>query len=103
MATDDHGHDDGHANGDAVDEERHENSWSADLETAAHAGDSERVVADAKRAIENTAPGYHVNLVTHGENGHPETYLFEPLDDLEVDYEFVQQCGCGGYVTRVQV
>ncbi len=99
MATEDHGH----AEGDPVTDEVHDNSWSANLELAEHAGDRERVLADARSAIEHTAPGYHVNLVTHGDNGHPETYLYEVLDDLGVDYEFVEQCGCGGYVTRVHV
>ena len=84
-------------------DETHENSWSADLEGPQYAGDRERTIADAKRAIRRTAGGYHVNLVTHAENGHPEAYLFAVLDDLGVDYEYVRQCGCGGYVTRVHL
>jgi hypothetical protein len=44
-----------------------------------------------------------VNLVTHGDHGHPEEFLFEMLDEAfeNIDYEYVEQCGCGGHVTRV--
>ena len=104
MATEDSqqsSHD--HPDGDPVPDEVHENSWSANLELEQHANDRDRVVSDARRAIERTAGGYHVNLVTHGECGHPESYLFEALEERGVEYEFVQQCGCGGYVTRVHV
>jgi putative CGCGG family rSAM target protein len=52
-------------------------------------------------AVDHTAGGYHVNLVTHGDHGHPEMYLYDHLDERDGDYEYVQQCGCGGHVTRV--
>ncbi|MFB6097396.1 MAG: CGCGG family rSAM-modified RiPP protein [Haloferacaceae archaeon] len=82
----------------------HDNSWSANLEGPEHAEDRDLVIAQALAAIEHTTAGNHVNLVTHGEHGHPETYLYPALaaeygDDLE--WEFVDRCGCGGYVTRV--
>jgi len=83
----------------------HENSWSANLEQEEHAEDRELVVAQAKDAVRKTASGNHVNLVTHEAHGHPEGYLYEALeaafDDLETT--FVDQCGCGGYVSRVVV
>jgi len=48
--------------------------------------------------------GNHVNLVTHANHGHSERYLFSHLDDVYGDdVEYVQQCGCGGHVTRVYV
>jgi putative CGCGG family rSAM target protein len=50
----------------------HDNSWSANLEKPRHAEDRDRVVAGAVEAVEHTAPGNHVNLVTHGDHGHPE-------------------------------
>ncbi|AHG03792.1 hypothetical protein HALDL1_09390 [Halobacterium sp. DL1] len=84
----------------------HENSWSANLEKPRHAEDAALVVEEALDAVEHTAPGYHVNLVTHGDHGHPETYLFDPLVDAfdgGVEWEYVEQCGCGGHVTRVHV
>ena len=88
-----------------VTETVHENSWSANLEREVHADDRDRVVTDAVAAIEHTAPGYHVNLVTHGDHGHPETYLYDALDERfpALFWVYVDQCGCGGHVTRVHV
>ena len=98
MAADDHVY-----GSEAGADEHHENSWSVNLEKPEHADDPGRIREDARRAIERTASGYHVNLVTHGEHGHPETYLSGTLEDVGVDYEYVEQCGCGGHVTRVHV
>jgi putative CGCGG family rSAM target protein len=97
------GHD--HDEPGGVTDELRDNSWSVNLETPEHAGDPERVVADAIAAVERTAPGNHVNLVTHGDNGHPSTYLYEALEAAldDADYEYVDRCGCGGHVLRVHV
>jgi len=84
----------------------HDNSWSANLEQPYHADDEELVRSQAATAIERTVAGNHVNLVTHANHGHPETYLFSHLDDSfgeDIDVEYVKQCGCGGHVTRVYV
>lgn len=84
----------------------HDNSWSANLEKPEHAADREAVLREARRAVTHTAPGNHVNLVTHGEHGHPEGYLFDALEEAfgeAVDHEYVEQCGCGGHVTRVHI
>jgi putative CGCGG family rSAM target protein len=83
----------------------HDGSWSANLEQERHAESPEVVVTEALDAVRATEPGYHVNLVTHGEHGHPRTYLWEPLEELDRDLavEYVEQCGCGGHVTRVHV
>jgi putative CGCGG family rSAM target protein len=84
----------------------HDNSWSANLEKPRHAENPELVVEQAKQAVEHTASGNHVNLVTHGDHGHPETYLFAAIDDAfgeSISWEYVEQCGCGGHVTRVHV
>jgi len=84
----------------------HERSWSRNLETEPYADDREAIVEDGIGAIERTAEGTHVNLVTHGEQGHPEAYLFPAIEERfgdDVDWEFVERCGCGGYVTRVYV
>ncbi|WP_158059239.1 CGCGG family putative rSAM-modified RiPP protein [Halorussus halophilus] len=84
----------------------HHNSWSANLEKPQHGEQRAAVVRGAIEAVEHTAPGYHVNLVTHGAHGRPDSYLVEVLaekfgDDIECSY--VKQCGCGGHVLRVQV
>jgi putative CGCGG family rSAM target protein len=84
----------------------HDNSWSANLEKPHHGEDRELVVSHAKDAVDHTAPGNHVNLVTHGDHGHPETYLYEALAEVYGDAvrcEYVERCGCGGHVTRAHV
>ncbi|WP_251343623.1 CGCGG family rSAM-modified RiPP protein [Haloplanus halophilus] len=83
----------------------HETSWSANLEGPEHAADRDLVVEEALAAVERTAPGNHVNLVTHGDHGHPSGYLYPELRDAfdDVTVEYVDQCGCGGHVTRVNV
>ncbi|SDQ52907.1 CGCGG family putative rSAM-modified RiPP protein [Natronobacterium texcoconense] len=89
-----------------VTRQTHDCSWSANLEKPKHAADRDLVVEQAKDAVVATEAGYHVNLVTHGEHGHPETYLWEELEDVfgeGVSLEYVDQCGCGGHVTRVHV
>jgi hypothetical protein len=47
-----------------------------------------------------------VNLVTHEAHGHPEI-LYDTLADqfngADVEWEYVEQCGCGGHVVRVHV
>jgi putative CGCGG family rSAM target protein len=83
----------------------HDNSWSANLEGPQHSDDRDLLVEQAIEAVRHTAPGNHVNLVTHGEQGHPETYLYDALDRTfeDADWEYVEQCGCGGHVVRVHV
>ena len=93
------------ASAEAVTDDVHENSWSANLEREAHAADRELVIEEAIDAVEQTAAGYHVNLVTHGAHGHPSTYLDHALATRfpSLEWEYVDQCGCGGHVTRVHV
>lgn len=90
-----------------ITERLHETSWSANLEHPHHAEDRSLLERQALEAIEHTAPGNHVNLVTHGDHGHPSTYLYDVLrnatDEADLEWEYVEQCGCGGHVTRVHV
>lgn len=92
---------------DPVTDHVHDNSWSANLEQPAHGDDRDLVVGQAIDAVAHTAAGNHVNLVTHEAHGHPSGYLFSALDDefgdADVEWEFVEQCGCGGFVVRVHV
>ena len=85
----------------------HETSWSANLETPRHADSVERVLEDAVVAVKHTAPGTHVNLVTHGEHGNPSAYLYDRLESAfgarDIEWRYVDRCGCGGHVTRVTV
>ncbi|MFA1611829.1 CGCGG family putative rSAM-modified RiPP protein [Halobellus rubicundus] len=101
-ADDEHGHEHD-LDADPVTDRVHDNSWSANLEGPEHAEDRALVVEQALSAIEHTAPGNHVNLVTHGAHGHPESYLYDALEsaDDDLEWEYVDQCGCGGHVVRV--
>ncbi|WP_049985382.1 CGCGG family putative rSAM-modified RiPP protein [Halobellus rufus] len=96
--------DHGHGEAEPVTDRMHDNSWSANLEKPQHAADVDLVVSQALDAIDHTVAGNHVNLVTHGDHGHPSEYLYEALEAETgegVRWEYVQQCGCGGHVTRV--
>jgi len=91
---------------DPITDRVHDTSWSANLEQPHHAESRALVLEQAEQAVAHTAPGNHVNLVTHGDHGHPETYLYDALDERfgdGVSWEYVEQCGCGGHVTRVYV
>jgi putative CGCGG family rSAM target protein len=95
-----------HDDVDPITEELHTNSWSANLEKPKHGDDRDLLCHQAITAVEHTASGHHVNLVTHGDHGHPESYLDDVLEsevEADIDYEYVEQCGCGGHVTRVHV
>jgi len=84
----------------------HDAPWSANLERSEHADDAASVVEGALHAIDRTARGTPVTLVTHAAHGHPEAYLYEALReeyDGDVDLEYLDRCGCGGYVTTVTV
>ncbi|WP_207592844.1 CGCGG family rSAM-modified RiPP protein [Halomontanus rarus] len=100
-------HERAHEEAEPVTDHVHENSWSANLEKPTHAEDRDLVLEQAVDAVEHTAPGHHVNLVTHGNHGHPEGYLYDELeaatDGEELEWEYIDQCGCGGHVTRVHV
>ncbi|MFC3959269.1 CGCGG family rSAM-modified RiPP protein [Halovivax cerinus] len=111
-SADERGHDSNAAGEDRepITRRVHENSWSANLEEPRHADDPDLVVAEAIDAVEATAAGYHVNLVTHADHGHPEDYLWPELAAYggeagteSLEWRYVDQCGCGGHVTRVQV
>ncbi|MFT4908942.1 MAG: putative CGCGG family rSAM target protein [Natronomonas sp.] len=84
----------------------HDTSWSANLEKPAYADNEDAVVEGAIEAVEHTAAGTHVNLVTHGDHGHPSGYLYLTLEERfghTIEYEHIDQCGCGGHVTKVTV
>lgn len=101
MAHSDHDHDEP----EPITDHTHHTSWSANLEGPQHAEDRDLVIMQAQEAVDHTASGYHVNLVTHGNHGHPSNYLYKELDatETDLDYEYIEQCGCGGHVTRVHV
>ena len=99
----------GHEEPDPITERMHDNSWSANLEEPRYADDHDQLIADAVTAIEHTTAGHHLNLVTHGDHGHPAEYLYDALEtaaaerERDWDWDYIEQCGCGGHVTRVSV
>lgn len=105
MASNSHDHD--HGQEEAGTDRMHDTSWSVNLEKPQHASDQELIVDEALEAIRHTATGNHVNLVTHGSHGHPSDYLYPVLERVAleptIDWEYIEQCGCGGHVTRVYV
>jgi putative CGCGG family rSAM target protein len=81
-----------------------EKDWSMDLEHNEYEFDKNLIMEDGIKAVEETAPGYYVNLVTSNNFGDPEEYLtpllIEKFGDA-IQTKFIDQCGCGGYVLRV--
>lgn len=94
-----------HREHDSSSHREHDTSWSANLEHPRHAEDRELLVTEALDAVSKTAPGRYVNLVTHTDHGHPSEYLYSALESEfdEIEFEYVDKCGCGGHVTRVFV
>lgn len=87
--------------------ERKLKDWSINLEDDYYADKPDELVQDAVHAIALTEPGRFVNLVTHQAAGHPEQGLMDKvraalseagLSDVRLSY--IDQCGCGGFVTR---
>jgi putative CGCGG family rSAM target protein len=81
-----------------------EKNWSIALEHDEYEEDLELVVRDAIGAVEETAKGYYVNVVTPANLGNPDDFLKAALDDYfkeNITTKFIDQCGCGGYVLRV--
>jgi putative CGCGG family rSAM target protein len=79
-------------------------NWSISLEHDEYENNVELVVHDAIEAVRSTTIGHYVNLVTPEGLGHPEDYLAEALNltfGNTIEWKFIDQCGCGGYVLRV--
>ncbi|AZU61139.1 CGCGG family rSAM-modified RiPP protein [Neobacillus mesonae] len=78
--------------------------WTKDLEHDEYEQDIDLIIKDALTAVEETAAGCYVNLVTASAFGSPEDYLQPLLEGLfpnKLRVKFIDQCGCGGYVLRV--
>jgi len=82
--------------------------WSLNLEDPYFDTHSEELLAESMDAIGRTKEGHYVNLVTPGSCGDPRDWLIPRLFELARqtgisirDIRYVDQCGCGGHVTRV--
>jgi putative CGCGG family rSAM target protein len=79
-------------------------NWSMDLEHNEYEDNVELIIEDSIKAVEETAAGCYVNLVTSGKFGNPYNYLVPLLSEVfgeAIQMKFIDQCGCGGYVLRV--
>lgn len=79
-------------------------NWSANLETQEYIDNRDLIITDAIQAIEETAPGFYVNIAVAEQHGNPDLYLIPVLEDKfgsRVSIKFVDQCGCGGYVYKI--
>jgi hypothetical protein len=70
-------------------------SWSLDLEDEEYVTDKNRLLQDAKSAVEITAPGKHVNLVTPASHGEPVQLIQQLKKEYgnKIKAEYVDQCG----------
>jgi hypothetical protein len=82
--------------------------WSLNLEDIYYEQNPLELLQSAIDAVQNTAPGCYVNLVTPGSLGSPEQGFMPDLlrrlqkENIMVkDIQYIDECGCGGYVTRV--
>lgn len=78
--------------------------WTKDLEHDEYEQDIDLIIKDAITAVEETAQGCFVNLVTSASFGNPVEYLQPLLEQFypeQLKIKFIDQCGCGGYVLRV--
>jgi hypothetical protein len=82
--------------------------WSLNLEDTFYENNPEEIIKESVEAIQQTSEGCYVNLVTPGKCGDPRDGFIAQLGDrLRIEglavkaIQFVDQCGCGGYVTRV--
>lgn len=81
-------------------------NWSMNLETEEYMNDRNLILQDAVEAIEETTPGCFVNLAVAENHGNPDAYLIPALTKKfgnRIQVRFIDQCGCGGYVYRVNV
>lgn len=81
-----------------------ETNWSISLEHGDYEDNVELVIMEAIEAVEKTAKGFYVNVVTPDGFGNPSEYLTDTLNLIfgnKIETKFINQCGCGGYVLRV--
>ena len=82
--------------------------WSLNLEDPYYETNFEEIFTESVDAVRQTKEGCYVNLVTPGVHGDPRDWLIDPLQerlqasDLAVrEIRYIDECGCGGHVTRV--
>ncbi len=87
---------------------QHDKDWSLNLEDPYYAERPDKLLEEAADAVARTKPGRYVNIITPAPCGEPQEWLIpqlkERLDALSIAVQqivYLDQCGCGGHVTRV--
>ena len=82
--------------------------WSLNLEDPYYETHLDEIFTESVDAARQTKEGCYVNLVTPGVHGDPRDWLIEPLlvrlqaESLAIrEVRYIDECGCGGHVTRV--
>lgn len=82
--------------------------WSLNLEDPYYEANTAEAIQECMEAVRQTRQGHYVNIVTPGGCGHPSLWLIpqlqERFSDEAVSYRelrYIDQCSCGGHVTRV--
>lgn len=82
--------------------------WSLNLEDPYYEEHSDEMLLECVDAVHQTKPGCYVNIVTPEKCGDPRKWLVSQLSiqlkEKEIsnrDIQYIDQCGCGGYVIRV--
>jgi len=85
-----------------------EGDWSLNLEDPYYEEHTDEIVPESIDAVSRTKPGCYVNIVTPEKCGDPRESLIPQLSSRLKDegisvkeIRYIDQCGCGGYVTRV--
>lgn len=81
--------------------------WSLNLEDPYYVEHREEMITESLEAIQHTSQDCYVNLVTPEGGGHPEEWFIPTLLQRLLQYnikverlQYIDECGCGGYVTR---
>lgn len=84
------------------------NDWSLNLEDPYYEEHPEEILPESMKAIEQTSTGCYVNIVTPGLYGDPREQFIAQLQKQIASQQiavkevrFIDECGCGGFVTRV--
>jgi hypothetical protein len=82
--------------------------WSLNLEEEYYAEHPEQMLQEIIQAAAATVPGCYVNVVVHENAGDPRDGLLEQTEaELRREgipingIQYIDQCGCGGYVFRI--
>ena len=82
--------------------------WSLNLEDLYYEDKPNIMIQESVEAVRLTKQGFYVNVVTPSINGDPRNWLIPALEDQLTaqgidrrDILYIDECGCGGHVTRI--